>query len=249
VRGRFGTPLEVLESTASTNAVALQWAAAGAPEGALVVADHQTAGRGRWGRAWLSEPGRALLFSLVLRPIEVGLLTTALGVATAQGIESVSGLAASIKWPNDLTIEERKVAGILVETQIENAIVVAAVAGIGVNVDWPASELPRAVADRATSIAAAVESSGAGRVPTRPELLGAILAAIEELSDAPEEVVLERAATRSAVLGRRVVIRLASGETIEGTARRLVSAGALEIDVDGTPEVVTAGEIEQLRPE
>src|SRR5918996_1634800 len=86
LKGRFGRPLRAFDSVDSTNTIALEWAGEGAPEGALVVADHQTAGRGRWGRAWMSEPGAALQFSLVLRPRlgldRLGVLGLALGLAT-----------------------------------------------------------------------------------------------------------------------------------------------------------------------
>src|SRR5918996_4001047 len=96
-------PVRYVEETGSTNSDALEWAAEGAPEGALVVAEYQTAGHGRWGRSWESPPGSALLFSLILRPgpDTIGLLTTLAGVSCAAGIDAATGLEPGLKWPND----------------------------------------------------------------------------------------------------------------------------------------------------
>ncbi|MDQ3940065.1 MAG: biotin--[acetyl-CoA-carboxylase] ligase, partial [Actinomycetota bacterium] len=125
LRGRFGRPLRYHESIDSTNRDALEWAAAGAPEGAVVTTDHQTAGRGRWGRSWSSTPGRLLQLSVILRPglpvTDAGVVTTAVGLACAESVDELTGVPAQIKWPNDVTVGGRKLAGILVESVVTGA--------------------------------------------------------------------------------------------------------------------------------
>lgn len=240
--GRFGRHFKYLEITGSTNSDALEWADHGAPEGALVVADHQTAGRGRWGRTWLSQPGEALLFSLVLRPNEpaaaMGLLTTAAGVACAEGIEESTGLPTRVKWPNDVTANGRKLAGILVESRTAGSKVDVAIVGIGINVHGGPSKLD----DRVTNVA-----KESGSVPERAAILAAVLTAFEALYGVEPEVVIERATARSAVLGKRVRVRFADGSSLDGIASRLLESGALEIDDDGLLHDVRAGEIEHVR--
>jgi BirA family biotin operon repressor/biotin-[acetyl-CoA-carboxylase] ligase len=155
----LGRPLHVYESLESTNATALELARAGAPHGTLVVADEQTAGRGRGGRRWLTPPGAALAFSLVLRP--QGLSPQAVGGLNVLGALAVveasarRELAAQIKWPNDVLVGGRKVAGILVEAAWQGEQLEHVVLGIGVNVlsaslpaggefDFPATSLESA---------------------------------------------------------------------------------------------------------
>jgi BirA family biotin operon repressor/biotin-[acetyl-CoA-carboxylase] ligase len=247
--GAFGWPRRVYDSIDSTNTEALRWAEKGAPEGALVAADHQTSGRGRRGRSWVSLPGRAVLFSLVLRPAPgptLQLLTTAMGVGVAEAVESLTGVPAQIKWPNDVTVEGRKLAGILVETRLMGGDVDAAVAGIGINLYAPPGE----VGAGATSLATEAEGVG-GRVPSRAELLGAATGAVEAVyALLPQHLdeVVERARARSAVLRRAVVVRLADGRALEGRATDLLDDGALALRVGGRVVRIDAGEVEYLRP-
>ena len=252
LRGRFGRPLRYFEEIGSTNTEALSWAEADAPEGALVVANHQTAGRGRWGRTWLSAPGSLLQFSLILRPDlpaqNLGLVTTALGVACADVIEVLAGVPTGIKWPNDVVVRGRKLAGILVESNLRGDRLATAVAGVGINVGWTREEVPEEIAARATSIA--IESDA--RPPARADLLGAILASFEavyELALDPDRSgrVIDRATDRSEVLGRNVTVSLPDGSTLEGHALRLLDDGALELDVDGDLRPLHVAEITQLR--
>lgn len=173
--GRLAGPLRAYHSVPSTQTLARTWAEAGAPAGAVVLADHQTAGRGRRGRAWTALPGRALLFSVVLRPClpparwpEIAL---AAGCAVAEGIESVAGVAPQLKWPNDVLLGGRKVAGILAEGVVGRTPVV--ILGVGVNVSQPDGAWPPELHDRATALAAVAPAV------TRPLLLAAILRRIE----------------------------------------------------------------------
>jgi BirA family biotin operon repressor/biotin-[acetyl-CoA-carboxylase] ligase len=252
LRGRLGKPLRYFDSIGSTNTEALKWAEGGAPEGALVVANHQTEGRGRWGRTWLSAPDSLLQFSLILRPelpVErLGLVTTALGVACADVIEVMAGIPTGIKWPNDVIVRGRKLAGILVESKLNGAQLSTAIAGVGINVGWTRAEVPEEIAERATSIS--IESDAAP--PARADLLGAILASFDsvyELVRDPERSgrVIDRATDRSEVLGRNVTVSFADGSTLEGHAVRLLDDGALELDVDGDLRALHVAEITQLR--
>lgn len=254
LKGRLGRPFAYFESIDSTQTEAFRWAEDGAPEGALVAADHQTAGRGRHGRSWLSHPGRLLQFSLVLRPRlavdRLGLITTALGLGVAEGIEQATGLAATTKWPNDVMLGERKVAGILVETRVAGAAIGVAVAGVGINVSWRAEEVPTEIAERATSLLAASEQSSLGPLPRRAEILAVVLLSIEEsyrLALVEPVELLQRARSRSNVLGRRVTVRFGDGSVLEGVAGDLAVNGALVVETDEGARELDAGEIEQVR--
>ena len=251
-QARFGRPRRDLEVTGSTNTDALAWAEHDAPEGALVVAEHQTAGRGRWGRRWESPPGAGLLFSLVLRPqrpvSELALVTTSLGVAVAEGVEATCDLACGLKWPNDVTVAGRKVAGVLVETRLVGATVPVAVAGVGINVNW--AKAPPELADRATSVAAELRRIGRLAPVDREALLAAVLERFEDLY--PRAIhspvsVLAKATERSVILGRPVRVRRADGSDLDGTATRLLETGGLEVRSEQGCVAVEAGEIERVR--
>lgn len=251
LRGHFGRPLRYFDEVGSTNTEALRWAGEDAPQGAVVVADHQTAGRGRWGRSWSSAPGKLLQFSVVLRPAlpleRSGLITTALGVACAEGIEAASGLATTIKWPNDVRVNGRKLCGILVETHVAGSRLQAAVAGVGVNVGWSPDEVPHELRGAATSIAV----EGPGIAIERVALLASILDALERRvlalhGGAPG--LIEAASQRSDVLGTEVRVRLSDGAEITGTAERLTETGALLIHAPDGVRTINVGEVEQLRP-
>ncbi len=246
----LGDPFRYLEETGSTNDEALAWAADGAPEGALVVADHQRAGRGRRGRTWHAPPGSALLFSLVLRPElspdALGLLTTALGVAGAEAARSL-GLDALVKWPNDVTVNGRKLAGVLVESRMSGTRI-EAVAGMGFNVSLAAGDLPDEVAGGATSL-----SMELGEAPPRHMVLDLVLDALAPLhlsivSEEGAADLIVRAGRLSAVLGSSVNVRMADGRVVSGRAERLTRTGALVIATGDGEIDVSAGEIEQVRP-
>lgn len=257
VTGRFGAPVRYFDSIGSTNTEALDWASSGAPEGALVITDHQTGGRGRWGRSWFSLPGKLLQFSLILRPDLAldrhGLLTGGLGVACAEAIAATTGLPAQIKWPNDVVIDARKIVGMLVETQTMGAAISAAVCGIGVNVSLHRADLPDDIAGRASSIAIEMEEVGYGSPPARVELLGAILGRVEGLypalvDPALHHEIVDAMTQRSVVLGSDVVIKRADGAVVEGRAQRFDETGGLVLETTAGPSTQHLGEIEQLRP-
>lgn len=258
LRGAFGRPLKFFPEIGSTNTEATDWAQRGAPGGALVVTDHQTAGRGRHGRSWFSEPGVALQFSLVVRPRKplnvMGLLTTAVGVACAEGIEIAARISPRLKWPNDVTVDGRKLAGILVESHVTGPTLEFAVIGVGVNVERPAGDVPTEVRARATNVYDEIEAAGGAERPDRVDLLGWILDAFErlypQLGDGPGAAeIVARATRRSDVLGRAVEVGLADGGVVQGVARRLLPNGALEVEVAGEHVAIHAGEIARLRSE
>jgi BirA family transcriptional regulator, biotin operon repressor / biotin---[acetyl-CoA-carboxylase] ligase len=147
----FGRPRRHLRRCESTNSLARELAADGAAAGAVVTADEQTAGRGRLGRSWVAPPGKALLYSAVLRPLERRhrLLPLAVPVAVCEAIESVAPVGAAIKWPNDVWIGDRKCAGVLIEARPQDGW---AVIGVGVNVAIEPHEFPADLRTPAISI-------------------------------------------------------------------------------------------------
>lgn len=227
----------------------------GAPEGALVVADHQTRGRGRRGREWSSPPGAGLLFSLVVRPPShetLEMLTTAIGVAVAESVRETTGADARLKWPNDVTVDGHKLAGVLVESRLSYTRIEGSVVGVGLNVAWP--ELVDDARNlNATSLALLRKDDGLIRESGRAGLLGAILASFErayESLDDPDgrAALIARATSLSTVLGRDVTVRFGDGSVQEGRALALESDGALLLELEGGgAESLRVGEIERLR--
>jgi BirA family biotin operon repressor/biotin-[acetyl-CoA-carboxylase] ligase len=255
--GRFGRPLRHLASVDSSNSEALRWLQEEppAPEGAVVVADDQSAGRGRWDREWLSSPGSSLLFSLVLRPAwetdRLGLLTVAAGLACAEGLSEVTGIEARLKWPNDIMLSSRKVGGVLIETRVSGHRVDAVVVGIGVNLDLPEDDLPPEIAERATSVHAEVRRAG-GSPPERPRVLSAILARLETVvkaleSEAARKSVTKRTVELMDIFGREVDLRFADGRVERAIARGLLEDGSLEVETLEGTHPVQAAEIERVR--
>ena len=246
--------LRVLTSTGSTNEDALRWAGdeSPAPDGSCVVADQQVAGRGRWGRSWESAPGRALMFSVILRPSgmpvqRLGLLTSAMGVACAEAIGDLTGLAPTLKWPNDVNIRSRKVAGILFETQFTGQQVAVVVAGVGVNTHWSLVEIPADLRERATSLA--VETDGP---PGRGALLAAILQRFEPwylgvTEGSGADAVCARADELSGLKGQQVEVTWPDGRTARGVARGLDATGGLNVQIDDVDQVVDVGEVTRVR--
>lgn len=235
------------DETVSTNDDALRAAREGAAEGVVVVADRQTAGRGRLGRTWWSEPGTALLVSWIVRPVDAAggrdalpverwtVLPLLAGLAAAEGIGRACGLDVGLKWPNDLMVAGRKLGGILVEAEPPRFAVV----GLGVNVG--ATEFPEEIRETATSVVAA-----GGRSPGRATILAAVLATFEEALAAPQEA-LVRYRARCASLGREVRVERAGAPPLEGTARDVDARGALVIEAGGEQVVVPAGDVVHLR--
>lgn len=247
--GRFGEPLIAAFETGSTNLDALDKAELSATEGTVVVADHQRSGRGRWGREWLGVPGASLMFSLVLTPEgDASLITTALGVAAAEAIETLTGLPCKIKWPNDIEIDGKKVAGILVESRSGAGRIQALVAGMGVNVTLEAEDFPEVLRGRATSIGIELLKRGERFPPSREQLLAAILIAFETRYPVDPAAIVSDAMSRSSVLGLDVTVTFSDDRSITGRATQLLEDGALELSTPDGTVAVTSGEITSLHP-
>jgi BirA family biotin operon repressor/biotin-[acetyl-CoA-carboxylase] ligase len=225
--------------TGSTNADVAE-AAAGEPEGLVIVADHQTAGRGRLGRTWVAPSGSALLMSVLLRPPDG---TSHLAVATV-ACAAAAAVDASIKWPNDLLADDgRKLAGILAEAVSGN--MTAIVVGLGLNL-WTPPDFPEELRTVATSLG----QRGAD-IPSRDEVLGAVLTELELryrvlCDDGPAELMAEYR-RRCVTVGQRVRIEQLNG-TWEGTAVGIDGDGALLVDRERAGTVrVEAGDVVHLR--
>jgi BirA family transcriptional regulator, biotin operon repressor / biotin---[acetyl-CoA-carboxylase] ligase len=242
VRPRF------LDETGSTNAVAGDLAARGAPEWTLVAAGHQTAGRGRLGRSWTSAPGRSLLFSLVLRPPlppeEAPVVSLLAAAILAECSPTVRPGPIATKWPNDLMAGERKVGGILPEARVEGSVVSHVVLGIGLNVGLREDDLPEPL--RATASSLAIE----GAEVSMEELLSCFLtgfrAAYHPADPSFGTLAVSRYRARCATIGRRVRASTVDGRVVEGTATGIDDRGGLVVEGDGAPRVVAFGEIEHL---
>ncbi len=246
----------------STNSYLSSEASAGAPEGVVVVADHQRAGRGRLGRTWLAPAGANLLFSVLLRPelapAELHLCTGVVALSTVAACQRVAGVAPEVKWPNDLMIEGEKLAGILAEVAPGPAGRASVVVGVGLNVNWPEPggsqgvSVPRDPgATGATGFAATSLWRASGARHDRRDLLEAILLDLDrrvaDLGSARGRRVQEADLRRScSTLGRTVRIWL--GDTpVDGMARDLTSEGHLVVDTVNGPVIVSAGDVEHLR--
>jgi BirA family transcriptional regulator, biotin operon repressor / biotin---[acetyl-CoA-carboxylase] ligase len=219
----LGTPRLHLRRTDSTNERARELASAGAPHGTLVTAAEQTAGRGRQGRTWTAPPGRALLLSLVLRVAQPALVPLAAGVATAETV----GDDARIKWPNDVLVEGRKVAGILVEGRPQEGW---AVLGIGLNVAIRPDDFPPELRESAGTL---------GGEPTDLDpTLARLLEALERWLVADQDTVIAAWRARDALEGRR--IEWADGA---GKAVGIDDAGRLLVGTSSGTVALEAGEV------
>jgi BirA family biotin operon repressor/biotin-[acetyl-CoA-carboxylase] ligase len=253
-----------IAATGSTNADLLAAAADGAEEGLVLVAEHQTAGRGRLDRRWEAPPGASLLVSVLLRPTlepdDAFLLTTATGVSAVAACQDVAGVLAGLKWPNDLVVvadgldrdhlDGRKLGGILAEARLAADRLDAVVIGMGLNVNWPPTLPPDL-----TATAAALNHL-VGREIDRDALLASWLRHLDgwlvRLGDGRgtgRDALLDRARECSATLGRTVQVELPGGEVLVGEAVELTDGGHLLVSpASGAPAVeVTVGDVVHAR--
>jgi BirA family transcriptional regulator, biotin operon repressor / biotin---[acetyl-CoA-carboxylase] ligase len=257
--GPFARHSQYYPSISSTNDVAARLADAGAAEGTWVVADEQTAGRGRRGRTWVSPPGAGLYVSVIFRPLSAAgpddrltpLLTLMAGVAAAQGVRAATGLAPSLKWPNDLVIEPpgersgfsrfRKLAGILAEASATGGELQSVVIGIGINLT-NAAYSPEVDA-RATSIEREL-----GRPVERAVVLIGVLAALASwrraLGEGRQHELLDawRVLAPSS-RGRRVRWMAAPDRVISGITQGIDDTGALLVKTDASVERIISGDV------
>ena len=260
---RMGRTLIARASVESTQDVAWEALASGLPDGTTVVADAQTRGRGRAGRSWWMPGAKALALSIALHPgcdsREMGTLPLVAGLALAEALESLgatgprgtsgppgtrgtSGLQVRLKWPNDVLVGERKLAGILCESRRRGGAGDAVVVGVGVNVAQAADEFPPELAASATSLA--LEGVRISRERVAAALLNRLEPLWDEHAEGGREAVLERWRARADFWGRSVTVRTPSG-TLTGIARSLDDDGGLVITLPGGGETtVLAGDLE-----
>ena len=239
------TDVRVVPTTGSTNADVSAAARAGAEEGLVVVAEHQSAGRGRLDRAWTSPPRAGLTFSVLLRPqvppAALPLLPLLVATAAAAGVEDRAAVEVRLKWPNDLLIGDRKVAGLLAEASGR-----AVVVGMGLNVSTRRDELP---GPAATSLAVEADAP-----VDRHTVLLAILRAVASAyltwveSGGAAEAVLPGYRARCSTLGRPVRVLLPSGAELAGTAVDVDDGGRLVVEGPGGTRAVSAGDVTHVRP-
>ncbi len=245
-----GRRVSSFDTVGSTQDEAHARALQGEPEGSIFIAESQTRGRGRHGRSWHCPPGKNILVSILLRPSiapkDAPLLTFAAAVGICEAAAESASLRARIKWPNDITISGKKLAGILTETYTSGERIDHAVVGIGFNVNMAAADWPEDLANTATSLYAET-----GREHDRTAVLIRILRGVDRwyarfLRDGGPPVL---AAWRglSDTLGRNVRVVTAQG-VIEGRAEDVDESGALRLrDFGGRDAVVTSGEVIHLR--
>jgi BirA family transcriptional regulator, biotin operon repressor / biotin---[acetyl-CoA-carboxylase] ligase len=248
-RRRIGRAIEYAPVIGSTNDRARELLDEPDGDGAVVVADEQTAGRGRRGRSWASPPGRNLYLSVALVPAlaaaDAWRLGLAAALAVADACEAVAPVA--LKWPNDVVSasDGRKLGGLLIETMAESDRLRGAVLGVGINVTWRRSEMPDDIRGQATSLA-----DLRGGAVDREALLGSVLDALDAEITAIEHGAspLERYRARCSTLGSDVDVE-AAGSRLTGRAIDLDATGALVVeDRDGLRHVVSAGEVTRVRP-
>lgn len=244
---RFGRPMRGFEEVGSTNERAANWAEDGAPEGAVVLTEYQSAGRGRHGRTWNAQKGRNLMFSVVLRPHldadRLGLVTVAASVAVAEVVDDfVAPHRATLKWPNDVLLEGRKTCGMLLESSISDGQAMEAVVlGVGLNVNQ--IDFPDALTDTATSLRLTT-----GRPVPRALLLARLLRRLEiryRASRTGETEALRTAfRERLASLGEQTTLRLTgTDQTVTGTVQGVASDGALRLKTENGVRAMHAGEV------
>jgi BirA family biotin operon repressor/biotin-[acetyl-CoA-carboxylase] ligase len=252
------TDVRRFDSLDSTNRYLLDEARRGAPDGVVAVAEHQTAGRGRLGRAWEAPPGANLLVSVLLRPDlsdqERHLASAVVALAAADAVAAVGDLVLGIKWPNDLLAPDgRKVAGVLAEADLARPstppLQPPVVVGIGINVNWPGTDgdLPAALVGLATSLAQQL-----GRPVDRDALLASFLDALTpRVADLDHVVGRRRQAddlrSRCSTLGTRVRVEMAD-RTFSGRATDLTPEGHLVVTTGSGIETVVAGDVVHVRP-
>lgn len=241
--------VRAFDTIGSTNDEALAWAEAGAEDGSLVVADQQTMGRGRLGRSWVTNPGAALAFSLILRPPvaeqeNLGLFSPLAGLAVCLALQALN-LPAEIKWPNDVLLARRKTCGILAESAWQAGQLHGVVVGIGINVT-PASVPP---SDQVQFPATCVEAQ-LDKPLDRWELLHAVLESFFEWRNRLGSVEFIQAWEESlAFIGDPVTLKNSGGQSFSGILQGINAQGNLRLRLaDGMEKLVSVGDV-HLRPD
>ncbi len=241
----IGSEILVFDQTSSTNDVIAHMATSQRGEGIVVFAESQTKGRGRHGRTWASPRGKGLWFSVLLRPklkpAAAARITVAASVAVARAVRRTSGLNARIKWPNDVTVNGKKVAGVLTELSAEKDEILSAILGIGINVNCRQEDFPPDVSKVATSL-----ELEAGRVFDRVALAAGVLQALDDcygVAQTDFDSIVAEWAKLSTTLGKQLVVTIGA-RRVEGHAQALDDDGALLLRRDnGQVERILGGDV------
>lgn len=238
LHGEFGRACRYLEETTSTIDAAWEWLRAGGPHGGVVIAGRQTQGRGRSGRVW-SAPEGGLWMSVLARPdLDVrlaGRLGMAMAIAVAEGVEATAAVAPELKWPNDVLLAGRKLAGVLVETQVEGGRIAAAVLSAGINVNARLADLPAQVRTTAASL----------RDATKMEYpLEGIAARVLHFLGEKRSALKGDGAELMSAWGARDALR---GQPVSlGVGRKRVAGVYDGIEPDGAARIVVGGEVRRV---
>jgi BirA family transcriptional regulator, biotin operon repressor / biotin---[acetyl-CoA-carboxylase] ligase len=244
--GRIGWRIHYFDEIDSTQNLAREMAASDAPQGTIVIAERQSAGRGRLGRSWHSPSGVNIYTTIILRPAmplaEVPRLSLVAGVATAEALEREAPGIVALKWPNDVWLRGRKTGGIIAEAVTDARGNLACVlVGIGINVNLSAEDIPVELRDKATSLRAAT-----GRACDRIAIADALFSLFDsrymEFLSHGFEAIRPAWERYSALTGRHVSIA-DGGRRVTGVVKGIDSEGALVLDVDGRVERIVAGEV------
>jgi BirA family biotin operon repressor/biotin-[acetyl-CoA-carboxylase] ligase len=239
----FGKKIYTFETIDSTNDCCRALAGCWAHEGTVVIAEKQTAGRGRLGRVWLANPNQNLTFSLILRPSippeKLPLLSLYAAVAIADAVKKAIGADVECKWPNDLLLNGKKFGGVLLEASVQQDAVEHVIVGIGVNVNQEV--FPEALGDRATSL-----SLGAGKEIDRFEVFRLILSSLEahytKMMASGVESILPLWLARSSMVNRTISVSQ-QGTVYSGVVKGLSRDGGLVVQRDGAEQTLFAGDI------
>ncbi len=247
--GRFGKTIHYFHTLESTNSQAYELAIQGAEEGEVVIAESQSKGRGRLGRIWFSPPYLNLYLSVILRPEipphQASLITLMAAVAAVEAIEIYSGLRPLIKWPNDILMNGRKMAGLLNEIKSEADRIHFVILGIGINLNIDQKMFPKEIQTLATSL-----KEETGKVVSRKTFVAYLLQELEKwyniFLEEGKTAILKSWRRWAQIKGKQVKIT-SFGETMRGTAINVDSDGALIIETeDGERKRVVAGDIEYI---
>lgn len=244
--------VEVVEESPSTNRAVAERARAGDPEGLVLVAEHQTAGRGRLDRGWVTPARAALTFSVLLVPERVPpsrwpWLPLLAGIAVAEGVRRVTDVPCALKWPNDVMVADQKLAGLLVE-RVERPSSTAAVLGVGLNVTSTRDELP-------VPTATSLELAGASTLD-RSVILREVLRAFEALylqwaaeRGDPDRGLHAAYVRRCGTIGRQVRVQLPAGDPVVGEAVGVDGDGRLQVRTAAGSRLLGAGDVVHVRPQ
>jgi BirA family transcriptional regulator, biotin operon repressor / biotin---[acetyl-CoA-carboxylase] ligase len=250
---------ELWESLGSTNTRAAELAAEGAPEGVIVLARHQMAGRGRLGRTWVSPVDAGLYMSLILRPqqpqSQIPLLTIAAGVAVADAIRSVCDLKVGLKWVNDIIYDRRKIGGILAEmpalsraTDAAKQLPQAVIVGIGININLKPEDIPEELTNKIDSLAH-IKNEDVDPNKVAAAIAGAFEDTSKLLNPSTSQQLTNRWRDLSITIGQMIVTEN-SERKLEGKAVDITDSGALIVELsDGSRMTLHAGEISIRTPD